>query len=197
MPVARCNGARGGGGLSPLREQRAGAAWSGAWCRAEKSCKGGPRARAGPRSVCVCVCVWCVCARACAWQRLGYGNSRGSSCRPRDSAAPEADGRGLLSAPRPLAPVDARAPAHKRREREKGEREKGEEGGQKGGEVGAALPPSRRRSLCPPGNGLLHTPPSAYAALRTGVLPGSPPCSAPPGWEPPARAGLSSAGRPV
>lgn len=62
MPVARCNGARGGGGLSPLREQRAGAAWSGAWCRAEKSCKGGPRARAGPRSVCVCVCG--VCARA-------------------------------------------------------------------------------------------------------------------------------------
>lgn len=37
--------ARGGGGLPALREPPASAAWSGAWCSEEKSCKGGPRAR--------------------------------------------------------------------------------------------------------------------------------------------------------
>lgn len=41
-PLRRAGG--GGGGLSPLREPRAGAAWSGAWCREGTSCKGGPRA---------------------------------------------------------------------------------------------------------------------------------------------------------
>lgn len=182
MPVARCNGARGGGGLSPLREQRAGAAWSGAWCRAEKSCKGGPRARAGPRSV--CVCVWCVCARACAWQRLGYGNSRGSSCRPRDSAAPEADGRGLLSAPRPLAPVDARAPAHKRREREKGE-----EGGRKGGRWGllCLLPAAAPSAL--PGTGFSTHPPPRTLLCAPAFYQGPHPALRPQaGSRPPGRA---------
>lgn len=51
------NWARGGGGLSPLREQRAGAAWSGAWCREETSCNSGPRARCVCVSVSVCVCL--------------------------------------------------------------------------------------------------------------------------------------------
>lgn len=58
-----------------------------------------------------------------AWQRLGYGHSRGWSCRPRHSAAPSASGRGLRAAPRRWAPVDGRAPARK-----------------EGREAGAALP---------------------------------------------------------
>lgn len=119
-PLRRAGG--GGGGLSPLREPRAGAAWSGAWCREGTSCKGGPRAVCAVR---VRACEGCECVRVCvpAWQRLGYGHSRGWSCRPRHSAAPSASGRGLRAAPRRWAPVDGRAPARK-----------------EGREAGAALP---------------------------------------------------------
>ena len=104
-----------------------------------------------PRSVSVClsVCVYvCVRARACAWQRLGYGNSRDSSCRPRHSAAPEANGRGLPSAPRPLAP-------ELRRTKGGSEGRGGERAG--GGGCSAPFPLLSPPPLltCLPGDGLL------------------------------------------
>lgn len=121
-----------------------------------------------PRRSAPCVCLSvrlsvCVRASASAWQRLGYGNSRGWSCRPGDSAAPEANGRGLLSAPRPLAPVDARAPAHERRERGKGE----EAGGRRGllcllPSAAAAPRPSRGRA----------SPPAEPSGRSPAALPG-------------------------
>lgn len=159
--------ARGGGGLCSLREQRAGSAWSGAWCREEKGCKGG--------SV-------CVCKHPCAWQRLGYGNSRGWSCRPRHSAAPEANGQGLLSAPPPLAPVNARAPAHKRRERGEGEEK------QSRWEAGAALLPAPPPLACPPGNELTRRWSRVPAFWRFSRAPTRLRC---PGWEFPGARGLT------
>lgn len=125
-------------------------------------------------SVCLSVCV-----RASAWQRLGYGNSRGSSCRPGDSAAPEANGRGLLSAPRPLAPVDARAPAHERRERGKGE----EAGGRRGllcllpsrGRASPPAEPSGRSPAALPGRRRLYRGPHLAPLPRAGAERRGPP----------------------
>lgn len=59
------------------------------------------------RAACVCQSVSvCVSVPGSA---LVTGAAAAQRCRPRHSAAAEADSRGLLSAPRPPAPVDARA----------------------------------------------------------------------------------------
>lgn len=120
-PGARANSAtrqQGGGSRAPaarsagLEAAAAGSAPSGsrgqALPGAEHGAGRGRAAKAAPELCVRCVCERekdvsvCVCVCVPAWQRLGYGHSRGWSCRPRHSAAPSASGRGLRAAPRPL-----------------------------------------------------------------------------------------------
>lgn len=87
----------GGGGLRPLRERRAGAAWSTALCRRERAAKAAPSLLCSALCMCVCVCVYAPDSA------LVTGAAAAPSYRPRHSAAPRAAGRGLLPV-RPLAP---------------------------------------------------------------------------------------------
>jgi len=159
LPVARLTGR--GAAAGGLPSGSSGRALPGAEHGAGKR-----RAAAAAPEPALCLSVR---ARPCARQRLGDGNSRGSSCRPRHSAAPEANGRGLLSALRPLAPGLRRTKG--------GSEGRGRRAGGRRGllclRLSAAAPlPSRGRAASPaeerPG-------PRPAPLPRAGRLPGGPP----------------------